>query len=96
MGGIERLVESVCAADGAIVEGKMDEGMDGVMEGDEGEGWDVGDELELPPDLVRSMVVVETIVYLCFSPCRCQTWVEEVWVEKDTMFPPPREPVRHR
>ena len=51
-----------CAADGAIVEGKMDEGMDGVMEGDEGEGWDVGDELELPPDLVSSMVVVETIV----------------------------------
>lgn len=32
----------------------MDEGVEGVMEGDEGEGWEVGDdELELPPDLVR-------------------------------------------
>lgn len=39
-------------ADGAIVEGKLDDGMEGVMEGDEGEGWDVGDELELPTDLV--------------------------------------------
>lgn len=43
----------VCVSDGAIVDGKVDDGMDGVMEGDEGEGWEVGDdELELPPDLV--------------------------------------------
>lgn len=40
--------------DGAIVEGKGDGGMEDVMEGDEGEGWEVGDdELELPPDLVN-------------------------------------------
>ena len=37
-------------SDGAIVETK---GEDGIMDGDEGEGWEVGDdELELPPDLV--------------------------------------------
>ena len=36
-----------------MVEAGADEGMEGVMEGDEGEGWEVGDdELELPADLV--------------------------------------------
>ncbi len=40
-------------ADGAVVEGVADGSMDGVMDGDEGEGWEVGDdELELPADLV--------------------------------------------
>ena len=43
----------VMYADGAIVESTPDDGLDGVMEGDEGGGWEVGDdELELPPDLV--------------------------------------------
>ncbi len=39
-------------SDGAVVESKAG-GLDGVMEGEEGGGWEVGDEeLELPPDLV--------------------------------------------
>ena len=40
-------------AEGAVVEATLDNGADGIMEGDEGEGWEVGDdELELPADLV--------------------------------------------
>lgn len=44
----------MCRSDGAIVD-KAEEGLEGVMEGEEGGGWEVGDdELELPPDLVSS------------------------------------------
>ena len=50
--GLLHAVHCGCDADGAIVE-KADDGLDGVMEGEEGGGWEVGDEeLELPPDLV--------------------------------------------
>lgn len=86
----------VCVADGVIVEGKLDDGMDGVIEGDEGGGWDVEDELELPSDLVRSKVLECCSIVVLFLSYRCQTWEEELWVEKGTMFPPPKGPVRHR
>ena len=43
-------------SDGELVSGvgAGDGDLDGVMEGEEGGGWEVGDDdLELPPDLVR-------------------------------------------
>ena len=40
--------------DGEIVMGDGDGDVEGVMEGEEGGGWDVDDELELPPDLVST------------------------------------------
>ena len=41
--------------EGELVSGGVGDGdLDGVMEGEEGGGWEVGDDdLELPPDLVR-------------------------------------------
>ena len=40
--------------EGELVSGGVGDGdLDGVMEGEEGGGWEVGDDdLELPPDLV--------------------------------------------
>ena len=48
-------------SDGELVSGvgAGDGDLDGVMEGEEGGGWEVGDDdLELPPDLVSEQVPV--------------------------------------
>ena len=57
-----------CAAiEGVLVSGGGGGGLgddgDDVMEGEEGGGWEVGDDdLELPPDLVRMMSIASFAV----------------------------------
>ena len=55
------------AIEGELVSGGGGGGLgddgDGVMEGEEGGGWEVGDDdLELPPDLVRMMNIASFAV----------------------------------
>ena len=46
-------------SDGGIVTGAGEADMEGVMEGEEGGGWEVSDDdLDLPPDLVSQLVTV--------------------------------------
>ena len=43
-------------SEGEIVGGAGEGDLEGVMEGEEGGGWEVGDDdLDLPPDLVRTL-----------------------------------------
>ena len=45
--------------DGEIVGGAGEGDLEGVMEGEEGGGWEVGDDdLDLPPDLVSGSIQV--------------------------------------
>ena len=49
--------------DGEIVSGAGEGDLEGVMEGEEGGGWEVGDDdLDLPPDLVSRLVHVRVCV----------------------------------
>ena len=55
--------------EGEIVTGDGGDGVEDVMEGEEGGGWDVDDdELELPPDLVsHASLIMFTFAPYCFQ-----------------------------